>query len=49
MKLQIAIIRLYLHNEITWSLTEDSKISKKDSRTDDIVVQIHPLKTKLML
>ena len=44
MELQIAIIRLYLHNEITWSLTKDSKINKKDGRTDDIIVQIHPQK-----
>jgi hypothetical protein len=44
----MVIIRVYLHKEITWSLTEDSKISKKDSRTDDFVVQIRPPKIKLM-
>ena len=48
MELQIVIIRVYLHREINWSLTENSKIKKKGSRTDDIVVQIHPQKIKLM-
>lgn len=47
-QLQIVIIRVYLHKEITWSLTEDSKISKKDSNTDDIIVQIQPIKIEWM-
>jgi len=46
-ELQIVIIRVYFHNEVTSNLTEDCKISKKYSRTDDIFVQIHPIKIKL--